>query len=389
MRGLSIRSRPRPKPSTAKPRRVGLGGAVPAEAEGPSGLDESDLSDDEGGGESSSQHGWTHGSALATKATTVVVVLGLLTGPAALWLELGGSELPAATEAVVGQDPDLSARQAAAEDLAVQWVRAWLTTGEEDVEHLARFYAGDLVLPEEPASVHRVDVLGAVASAPGVWTVTVGAEVELDAGLVRRYFQVPVSVDGGAGTAAARVMTPPAVVSGPGRSAPARAVSYGTVLPRGSAPASAAEAFLRAFLTGDGELSRLTVPGTTWEALSAPYADLEVLAIGAMGSASAAAYDDPQDGDQVRVRVDLVLFESTGEDAADEAQGDAAGDTDQATTTKSPTAVAEEGRGIQSEYHLSLTARAGRWEVAAIDPGPIADIPVSEGEGSDVATRDR
>ncbi len=71
--------------------------------------------------------------------------------------------------------------------------------------------------------------------------------------------------------------------------------------------------------------------------------------------------------------------------------------TDPATGTRvhllvTATATGPDKRQITVQYALTLTARAGRWEITAIDPAPLAQAPdptaTSGGTGSQTGTGD-
>lgn len=317
------------------------------------------------------QEGWTHGSVLTTRVVSVALGLCVIAGPAALaWRVIdGGSGADQAPAAAVSVQ-DLETRRGAAEDVAVQWVLAWLSATQETPEGVAGFYNGPVSLPAAATVVHRTSVTDAQAVAPGVWSVTVGADVELTGAVVRRYYQVPVSVDGDAKGAAAQVMAVPAVVTGPAKSATPRGDSYATTVAPGTGLHEAAEAFLGALLIGEGDITRFATPGTDFRAISAPFGEVEVLNMSAapgQGSDLLA----PADGDTTRALVDVVLTETAAK---------AAPDSDEAETTASPEPDPEPGSGqptsgVQAQYQLSLTARAGRWEVTSIDQAPTSPQP--------------
>lgn len=349
-----------PEPAGA-PGRLRLGGQGPhaeqlltvAEAEADDDQDRVPAAGD--------QEHWTRGVSLRTRAVGAVMTLALLTGPVALgWVALDQFSSSTGTAVpVASQDGDRAARMAAANETATQWVLAWLSADRTTPEVVSAYWAGPIELPDRGQDVLAASPLLAEATAPGVWTVTVGADLLLGGGedqtLVRRYFQVPVSVEGGQGDASARVMALPAPVTGPGRQAPNRNAVYSQRLVDGDPVSAAVSDFLDAYLTGSGDLARFTSPGTTWRPLEVPYGDVRVQAVQAI-AVSGRDLTAATEGDQVRVLADVQLLEERPEQSGQQ----------------------NSRAGIQSQYALTLTARAGRWEVTKIDDAPTSTSTTTE-----------
>jgi hypothetical protein len=148
-----------------------------------------------------------------------------------------------------------------------------------------------------------------------------------------RYYAVPVAADG-AGSSFT-VTGAPGVVAGPARAEVPKS-SYGVTIPGGDLSSAVGE-FLAAYLTGVGEVSRYLAPGVKLTAVSpAPYTAVAVQEESAVEEA-AAAEQVPADGTTVRV---LASVEARNAD----------------------------GRWPLA-YELTLKARSGRWEVAALQSG--------------------
>src|SRR5699024_95862 len=123
------------------------------------------------------------------------------------------------TQSSTGYDPSLTSRRMVASDTAVRWVQTWATATRGDAEEAERQWSGtqQLVLPKKASTIDEVRVVDAVASAPGVWSVTISALVT-DPGTdpARRYYRVPVQVSGDkSGQIKASPQAVPAIVPGP------------------------------------------------------------------------------------------------------------------------------------------------------------------------------
>jgi hypothetical protein len=118
------------------------------------------------------------------------------------------------------------------------------------------------------------------------------------------------------------------------------ASSYGVTVPEGDLSSAVGE-FLAAYLTGAGEVDRYLAPGVKQSAVSpAPYAVVSVEQVSAVEEA-AAAEKVPADGTAVRVLVQVEARDSGGR--------------------------------WPLGYELTLKARSGRWEVAALKSGTAQD----------------
>lgn len=222
------------------------------------------------------------------------------------------------------------------------FVSAWLRSSADDETsaqaRLAQSLAPDVELPDPAAGTQpapqSVTAVRSAQRSGGAWSVTVAAQYA-DGSV--RYYAVPV-VAGGAGASFA-VSGAPGVVAGPARAEAAKS-PYGVSVPDG-ALSSAVREFLTAYLTGSGEVDRYLAPGVTLSAVSpAPYAAVSVQQVSAVEQA-AAGEQVPGDGTTVRV---LVQVEARGA-----------------------------GGRWPLAYELTLRARSGRWEVAALESGTVRD----------------
>ncbi|WP_416963308.1 conjugal transfer protein [Streptomyces sp. Agncl-13] len=259
-------------------------------------------------------------------------------GPIALCVAVASS--PTTVEAATATTSTAVRTTPAAADpggYAQVFVGAWLRSSADDETsaqaRLAQSLAPDVELPDPVSGTQaKPESVVAVRSAQhdNAWSVTVAAQYA-DGSV--RYYAVPVAV-GGAGASFA-VTGAPGVVAGPARAEAAKS-PYGVSVPEGDLSSALGE-FFAAYLTGSGEVSRYLAPGVTLSAVSpAPYTAVSVQQISAVEQA-AAAEQVPADGTTVRVLVQVEARDAAG---------------------RWPLA-----------YELTLKARSGRWEVAALESG--------------------
>ncbi|SEO89623.1 Conjugative transposon protein TcpC [Actinacidiphila rubida] len=242
------------------------------------------------------------------------------------------------------------------------YVAAYIEAGEGSQKALAAFYpAAAQVSLSGKAGEQRAEQTAAVrftTVAPGYWSVIVAARVTGptvaadpaveppnptgagSSGL--RYFQVAVRATGAAGQGGYVAVALPAEVSEPGHGG-APSLDYGPSVPAQAADLAVQtlQAFLGAYLTGAGELDRYLSPGTQLAPVTpAPYTAVTVAQVAEHAGATAPnTAQAPADGAVRRLLVDT------------------------AATTGS-------GQQRPLTYAVVLKARAGRWEVAAIDAAP-------------------
>lgn len=273
---------------------------------------------------------------LAARVATVGLLLCLAVSPLALVVALlafshGGSGSAAQPPGVTDRSND----QAVAGEFAQHLVVTWLTATQDSPDALLALVkdAQLSTLSRDPFGV-RDPALARISEADGTWSVTVAVTVT-DARKVtaRRFFQVPVRLD--AGTVSA--LSLPTPVSPPPVT-PAASDEYRTQLDSTGPQSQTVAQFLSAYLTGSGDVGRYLTPGITLTAVSpAPYTSVRLDDL--RGDTDVSTSTTPRDGQRLRVLA-------------------------------SATAVVTEQQSSSVSYALTLTARAGRWEITAIDPAP-------------------
>ncbi|MGW0628492.1 conjugal transfer protein [Streptomyces sp. NPDC002758] len=273
--------------------------------------------------------------------------LALFTAIAAGPVALGVAVLsgPTTVAAASSAKPTALRTAAAAVDpagYAQFFVGVWLRSSADDATsaqaRLAQSMAPDVDLPDPTADAQAApQSVTAVRSAQrgaGAWSVTVAAQYA-DGRL--RYYAVPVAADHMG--VSFMVTGAPGVVAGPARAEVPKS-PYGVTVPDSDLSSAVGE-FLSAYLTGAGEVDRYLAPGVTLAPVSpAPFRAVTVKQVSAIEEA-AAAEQVPADGTKVRVRVAVEAQDSAG---------------------RWPLA-----------YELTLKARSGRWEVAALESGTAQD----------------
>ncbi|MCZ4125443.1 conjugal transfer protein [Streptomyces sp. H39-S7] len=309
-------------------------------------------------------------AALARWAAWAVIVAGPLLGVGALLAipASAGSTVPSAAV-----QPSAPAPAVGPAGFAELFVTQYVSAGEGDQSALAAFWPGARSVTFEGAPGRRqVTQIATVRTIPlggGLWSVTVGARViEPDAhptstsaaagpraaaGPGVRYFQVALA---SSGEAAAGVpfgyiaLAAPAEVAAPGQVA-APQLEYGVMQAAAASDVRVQTVgqFLTAYLAG-GDLTRFLTPGVQMTGITpAPYTAVAVDQIAAAGlgsDADSAGSQVPADGTRQDV---LVTVRATGGDG-----------------TRTPLS-----------YALSLTARAGRWEITALDAAPVPALDLT------------
>ncbi|MFJ7105646.1 conjugal transfer protein [Streptomyces albogriseolus] len=271
--------------------------------------------------------------ALFTAIAAGPVALGVTvaSGPATATAAAPNKPAPVRTAAVTA-DPA---------GYAQVFIDAWLRSSADEAgsaqARLAQSLAPDVALPEPAADaqskLRSVTAVRSVQRDGDGWAVTVVAQYT--DGTVR-YFAVPVAGDR-AGVSFA-VTGAPGVVAGPARAAVPES-PYTVHVPSDGALSSTVGEFLGAYLTGSGEVDRYLSPGVKLTPVSpAPYSAVVVREVSAVEEAAAAG-QVPADGTKVRVLVQAEARDDVG---------------------RWPLA-----------YELALTARSGRWDVAALEAGTV------------------
>ncbi|GAA3785698.1 conjugal transfer protein [Streptomyces chiangmaiensis] len=277
------------------------------------------------------------------RLSRVAVWTVIAAGPIALCVAV--TSAPTTVAAAPATKPTAVRTATAATDpggYAQVFIGAWLRSDANDETsaqaRLAQSMAPDVELPDPAADAQSapgsVTAVRNAQRGTGAWSVTVAAQY---AGGSVRYYAVPVASDS---TGSSFTVTgAPGVVAGPARAGVPKS-PYAVTVPEGDL-SSAVGQFLSAYLTGAGEVDRYLAPGVKLTAVSpAPYTAVSVQQVSAIEEA-AAAEQVPADGTKVRVLASVEARDSTG---------------------RWPLA-----------YEITLKARSGRWEVAALESGTAQD----------------
>lgn len=277
-------------------------------------------------------------SALGAKVATVGLLTCLALGPVgavAGALAFVQATQPATSSAA--QVVDQSNERAVVGQFAQQVVVTWLTSTQEKPDALlALVHDAQVSGLSQTAFTVSDPAIAGITLVDGIWSATVAATVtDTHKTTARRFFQVPVRYTQGTVTA----LTLPSPVSPPpvtiGSSSGYRA-QVDTTSPLGQTVSQ----FLTAYIAGAGDVSRYLTPGVVLTPLApAPYTSVRVTEIRAAGSDQPPPVV-PRDGTQSRV---LTLA----------------------------TAVVTDQQTAPVAYALTLTARAGRWEISDLDPVPV------------------
>ncbi|MFF1606053.1 conjugal transfer protein [Streptomyces mirabilis] len=278
------------------------------------------------------------------RLSRLALFTAIAAGPVALGVAVMSG--PTTVAAAPSDKPTAVRSAAAAADpagYAQVFVDAWLRSSANDANsaqaRLAQSLAPDVDLPDPVARAQpKPAAVTAVRSAQredGEWAVTVAAQYA-DGRL--RYFVVPVTAD--ANGASFAVTGAPGAVAGPARAAVGKS-PYGVSVPSDGDLSLAVGEFFGAYLTRAGEVDRYLAPGVKLSPVSpAPYTAVAVQRVSAVEEAAAAG-KVPADGTAVRVLVQVEARDSGGR--------------------------------WPLGYELTLKARSGRWEVAALESGTAQD----------------
>ncbi|MFF9818907.1 conjugal transfer protein [Streptomyces sp. NPDC014006] len=271
------------------------------------------------------------------------VLTAIAAGPIALCVAVAST--PTTVQAAIPNKQAAVRTAVAAVDpggYAQVFLSAWLRSSAGDETsaqaRLAQSMAPDVDLPATASDAHPLpESVTAVRTAQrggGAWSVTVAAQYA-DGSV--RYYAVPVVADGAGASFA--VTGAPGVVAGPARASVPKS-PYGVPVPQGDLSSAVGE-FLAAYLTGTGEVDRYLAPKVALARVSpAPYTAVTLQQVSAVEEA-AAAKTVPADGTKVRVLASVEARDVAG---------------------RWPLA-----------YELTLKARSGRWEVAALESGAAGD----------------
>ncbi|MFD8220345.1 conjugal transfer protein [Streptomyces sp. NPDC059697] len=278
------------------------------------------------------------------RLSRLALFTAIAAGPVALGVAVMSG--PATVAAAPSDKPAAVRSAAAAADpagYAQVFVDAWLRSSAGDANsaqaRLAQSLAPDVDLPDPVASAQpdpaAVTAVHSAQRKDGEWAVNVAAQYA-DGRL--RYFVVPVTAD--ANGASLAVTGAPGAVAGPARATAGKS-PYGVSVPSDGDLSLAVGEFFGAYLTGAGEVDRYLAPGVKLSPVSpAPYTAVAVQRVSAVEEAAAVG-KVPADGTAVRVLVQVEARDSGGR--------------------------------WPLGYELTLKARSGRWEVAALESGTAQD----------------
>lgn len=284
----------------------------------------------------------------------------MLCGPVGVALALSAQRQPAPVAAAAGYDERSESRRSAAEYTAREWVIAWLSTARGQETSLLGYWPGRVDLPKQASVVRAAQIVSAAPAEVGVWAITVRADLEPTPGapVVTRYYQVPISVRGEGQQASASVMGLPSQVPGPVTQV-GEPPTYGVPVATDSPLGSTVSAFIQAALTGRAdEVARYTAPNAQVRAaISSAQSSYAAVAVTSISTTDGQASDVdgggvPADGATSHVKADVRLTEK-GADA---------------------------NGGRTATWFLTLTTRAGRWEVSAVDQSPVIATDTTRGE---------
>jgi hypothetical protein len=287
---------------------------------------------------------WTYGQTWTSRITVYGVLALILL--AVIGISVMASHATASPTTVVrGKNVDYTRTDQSGSSFATGYLRAWLTATADNHDAVDKYTEGLTVSSAEyPKQAQRVGEISTVESKPrsdGAYVVTLAAQTSIvdPAYAPQRYFQVvlvPLK-DGYAAATLPRQITAPTPAAEP-------LTQYSQEV-SGDAPVmQTLNGFFAAYLTGQGDLQRFLTPGTDLSPISpAPYSRVSISAVLADKPVPAEA----KDGTRTDLRVDLA-----------------------ATASKTYT--------ITTSYELTLTARAGRWEISSMGtPATDTTLPSS------------
>jgi len=272
---------------------------------------------------------WTQGHSISNKMVSGLIVVGLLAYPFVSYQISEGMSPPAAAQ-VVEQKPGVPPALAQqAQSVAQGFVSSWLTATKDDASRLSRYtQTTSLRLPKKGSEIREVSVseLGLVNES--TFRVTVSVEVKDPSGQWQpRAFDVLLIT---AGNQELSILGFPSERAHPAAKSK-KFEGYSKDLSANKAVTSSVEGFLQSYLSGSGDLTRFVSPGTIIAPISpAPYSSARIEYV--VGDKEPGK--KVTDGDLIHVNARMLLTNKTTE-----ALGD---------------------------FQLTLTARAGRWEVSTL-----------------------
>lgn len=282
------------------------------------------------------------------KAAGVGAIAALACGPVALY-QMSQDEPVQPPQTV---ESGTNAGELSAHDRAGAFgtmvVSKWLTATREDSETLDKYFVDSSAKGFEttPMEIDRPSVVSATKDKGGLWSVVVAVDTKSTEKVkgkddkttwTTRHFELPVRVEDSGEAIAQRA---PAMVPLPAQTE-GETFAYGEALnPSGGISAMSGE-FLNALLVGNGDVSRLTTPGSDITAIEpAAFTSVTVSKV----QATQPEADAPTAGDANEILVTAV------------------GKTDS-------------GEGVPLQYSMSILSRDGRWEVKSLSQPPALEAP--------------
>lgn len=287
--------------------------------------------------------GHTKGRAMVTTLGTVALAFCVVSGPLAMLNSCAAQGRPIATQTQATEDGGLDARHQAAGEYALAFTTSWLSATREapgDLENYIDRSTFESGLSEKPwayrdpavSSIVVDEDIASVVVSVSVQETTYDKNGDASSTWSRRYFQVPVLV----AEEGIRVATLPTPIAQP--SSPALpGLGYGQQLTTSDAAGATVMEFLTAYLTGAGDITRFISPAADIVPVKpALFVQLDPVEL----RTDTRAIDGASDGTEIHV---LATIRAANVDS----------------------------RALSSTYALTLTVRAGRWEVKSVDAAPI------------------
>lgn len=286
---------------------------------------------------------WTAGRNVGATLATGALLAAIVCGPLGLFVAMGKGSASTAAAAPT-TTAGLTSTQQEAGSYALGYVAAWLGATQSDPGDLGDYVDTTAIgsLTQTPWKYRDLIVASVTpVTSSSFVNVIVAASVQQNTKSSsegetsvwpRRYFQVAVWL--GQGTM--RVVGLPAPVAGPVQGASVN-LDYQSQVTDTDPAGQTISAFLTAYLTG-ADVSVYTTPGVTLAAVTpAPYVSVDTTMI-AVDKTPAAP---PSNGTKLRALATATVSSS-------------------------------QGQRLVATWALTLTARAGRWEITAIDLAPQA-----------------
>lgn len=268
---------------------------------------------------------WTYGRTLKTKALLGGVVVVALAWPVTTSLGAVMVHESSANDAAVVDVEPVSAAQQSLGAIAQEFVAAWLAADRDHPELLERFIQDTtLALPGTGLETRNLATLSVQEVSEEITVVTVSAEVRNGEQWDTRTFEIPLGTTG----SEVSILGLPQQVAAEAVK-PGSIKTYSQDVSTEHGVTDTVSGFLNAYLAGTGDITRFVSPGVE----ITPVGESQVTAVKlSLVEASTEVPEAAADGTRLHVstRVELRTEDSF----------------------------------LPADYQLTLTARAGRWEVS-------------------------